>query len=408
MWQRKLSRLMRVGRLTVKGMGRRDLVFGTPSPDAPELDIVVHVRDRLAAAKIALHPELCFGEAYMDGALRIEQGSLWGLLELCGRNFSGEAWQGRPGRLRRSMRDMRRIGQQMNSRLRARRNVAHHYDLSDVLFRNFLDADRHYSCAYYRAPDETLEQAQASKVMHIAAKLLLHPGMHVLDIGCGWGSLALRLAQWAGVRVTGITLSEEQAGIARYRVAQEGLEDRVHIAVQDYREVNGRFDRIVSVGMFEHVGVPQYRTFFNQISGLLAEDGVALLHAIGRRDGPGATGAWTRKYIFPGGYSPALSEVLPVVERAGLWVTDIELLRLHYAQTLRHWRERFLRHRTLIREIYDERFCRMWEFFLASSEMAFRYDNLMVFQMQLARRVDAVPLTRDYQCATEAALRAGG
>ncbi len=406
MLQRKLSRLIRTGRLTIKGLGPRTLTFGKPSPDAPELDVVVRVKDRLTAIKVASHPELYFGEAYMDGALVVEQGSLWSLLELCGRNFSGEAWQGRPGRLKRMARQAWRVGQQLNSRIRARRNVAHHYDLSDVLFRNFLDADRHYSCAYFRTPEVSLEQAQADKAVHIAAKLLLRPGMQVLDIGCGWGSLAIGLARLTGAQVTGITLSQEQAAVARHRVDQAGLQDRVRIAVQDYREVQGRFDRIVSVGMFEHVGVPQYRRFFDQVSALLAEDGVALLHSIGRRDGPGATGTWLRKYIFPGGYSPALSEVLPVVEQAGLWVTDIELLRLHYAETLRHWRERFLQNRTLIRNIYDERFCRMWEFFLASSEMAFRYDNLLVFQMQMAKRVDAVPLTRDYQAAAEAHLHA--
>jgi len=408
MLERKLSKLIRTGRLTVKGMGPRDLTFGTASPDEPELDVVVRIKDRLTAAKIALRPELSFGEAYMDGAVTIERGSLWSLMELCGRNFSVTDWQGQPGRLRRTARRVWRVGQQMNSRMRARRNVAHHYDLSDVLFRNFLDADRQYSCAYFRAPDVTLEQAQRDKVLHIAAKLLLRPGMHVLDIGCGWGGLAIGLAKLAGVRVTGITLSQEQAAIARHRIAQAGLQDRVQVAEQDYRELDGRYDRIVSVGMFEHVGVPQYRAFFERIDRLLADDGVALLHFIGRRDGPGSTDAWTRKYIFPGGYSPALSEVMPAIERSGLWTTDIECLRLHYAETLRHWRERFLRNRALIREIYDERFCRMWEFFLAGSEMAFRYDNLLVFQIQLAKRIDTVPLTRDYQLAAETALRDGG
>jgi cyclopropane-fatty-acyl-phospholipid synthase len=286
--------------------------------------------------------------------------------------------------------------------------VAHHYDLSDVLFRNFLDADRHYSCAYFRSPSDTLEAAQQAKAVHIASKLLLKPGMHVLGIGCGWGGLALVLAKHANVRVTGITLSKEQASIARRRAADAGLRDRVCIELMDYRDVQGQFDRIVSVGMFEHVGVPNYNRFFGTIVRCLADDGIALIHSIGRNDGPGVTSAWTRKYTFPGGYVPALSELLPAVEQSGLWVTDIEILRLHYAETLRHWRERFLRNKPVISAVYDERFCRMWEFFLATSEMAFRYDNLMVFQLQMARHVNAVPFTRDYMFAAEASLcRAG-
>jgi cyclopropane-fatty-acyl-phospholipid synthase len=404
--EHKLSRLITIGRLTIKGMGPRPIVVGHVVPDAPELDVVVRVKSRATAWKISLRPGLYFGEAYMDGSLVIEQGSLWSLLELCGRNFASKDWHRSPGRFVRTVRRLWRIWQQMNWRRRARKNVAHHYDLSDVLFRHFLDADRQYSCAYFASMDDSLEQAQAAKTVHIAAKLLLRPGMRVLDIGCGWGGLALALAKFTGADVTGITLSQEQAAIAERRVSDAGLQDQVRIEVKDYRDVEGRYDRIVSVGMFEHVGVPYYQAFFDRLGELLTAEGVALLHAIGRMEGPGMTGAWTRKYIFPGGYVPALSEVLPRVELAGLWVTDIEILRLHYAETLRHWRERFLQHAPLIREVYDERFCRMWEFFLATSEMGFRYDKLMVFQMQLARRIDTVPLTRDYQFASEAALRA--
>jgi cyclopropane-fatty-acyl-phospholipid synthase len=406
MLERKLSRLIRTGRLTVTGLRREPVVLGAASPESADLDVVVRVKDRWTACRVAAWPDLYFGEAYMDGSLVVERGTLWDLLELCGRNLAGRPWRRFPHLLRQFGTAAARSAHQMNSRRRARKNVAHHYDLSDVLFRNFLDADRHYSCAYFRSPSDTLEQAQAAKVMHIAAKLLLRPGMQVLDIGCGWGGLAIGLAKLTGAHVTGITLSKEQAAVAARRVEKAGLCDQVTVAVMDYRDVERTYDRIVSVGMFEHVGTAYYRTFFDKVAHLLADDGVALLHSIGRTDGPGMTGAWTRKYIFPGGYVPALSEVLPRVEQAGLWVTDIELLRLHYAETLRHWRERFLRNIDHVRSAYDERFCRMWEFFLAGSEMGFRYGNLMVFQMQLARRVDAVPVTRDYVPSVESALRA--
>lgn len=408
MLERKLTRLIRTGRLTVNGLRRKPVIVGMVSLDDLHPQVVVRIKDRLTAAKIEMRPELYFGEAYMEGSLKLERGSLWDLLELCGRNLAGRPGHRMPNlfpRAGRTFARIARIAHQLNSRRQARKNVAHHYDLSDALFRNFLDTDRHYSCAYFRSPSDTLEQAQSAKVMHIAAKLLLRPGMKVLDIGCGWGGLAISLARLTGVHVTGITLSKEQAAFASRRAEKAGLRDWVTIAVMDYREVQRRYDRIVSVGMFEHVGVPYYRAFFHTMVRLLTDDGVALLHAIGRTDGPGMTGAWTRKYIFPGGYVPALSEVLPHVERVGLWVTDIELLRLHYAETLRHWRERFLANVEHVRSAYDDRFCRMWEFFLASSEMGFRYGNLMVFQMQLAKRVGAVPLSRDYITTVESAMR---
>jgi cyclopropane-fatty-acyl-phospholipid synthase len=288
------------------------------------------------------------------------------------------------------------VFQQYNPLHAARENVAHHYDLSDTLYDLFLDIDRQYSCAYFTRPDVTLETAQADKKRHIAAKLLLRPGQKVLDIGCGWGGLALYLARECGVQVTGLTLSSEQLKVAERRAAAAGLADRVRFHLRDYRTETGRYDRIVSVGMFEHVGVVHYPAFFRKLDELLSPDGVALLHSIGRMDGPGATNPWIRKYIFPGGYSPAMSEVLPEVEKVGLWITDIEVLRLHYAETLRHWRQRFLANRERIKNLYDERFCRMWEFYLAGSEVAFRHQGHIVFQMQIAKRVDAVPLTRDY------------
>jgi cyclopropane-fatty-acyl-phospholipid synthase len=286
---------------------------------------------------------------------------------------------------------------QYNPAARAQKNVAHHYDLNGRLYSLFLDRDRQYSCAYFPRGDETLEAAQLAKKRHIAAKLCLdRPDLRVLDIGCGWGGLALTLARDHGARVTGITLSREQLTEARARALAEGLEDRVSFELMDYRSVSQQFDRIVSVGMFEHVGVGYYKTFLDTVARALTPNGVALLHSIGRMEGPGATNAWIDKYIFPGGYSPALSEVLPAVERSRLVATDIEILRLHYAQTLRHWRWRFAANRDTIASIYDERFCRMFEFYLSSSELAFRRGGNMVFQIQLAARQDAVPLTRDY------------
>jgi len=279
---------------------------------------------------------------------------------------------------------------------RARRNVAHHYDLSDQLYELFLDRDRQYSCAYFRSPEDELETAQQNKKRHIAAKLLLQPGHKVLDIGSGWGGLALYLAAECGCEVTGLTLSEEQHKVSQGRAAAAGLADRVRFHLRDYREEEGQYDRIVSVGMFEHVGVVQYPTFFRKVNQLLTPDGVALLHSIGRMEGPGTTNPWLRKYIFPGGYSPALSEVVPAVERERLWITDIEILRLHYAETLCNWRGRFEENRERIRALYDERFCRMWELYLVGAELAFRRDRHLNFQMQLAKQVGTVPLTRDY------------
>jgi cyclopropane-fatty-acyl-phospholipid synthase len=293
--------------------------------------------------------------------------------------------------------------QQYNPRSRSRRNVAHHYDLSDRLYDLFLDRDRQYSCAYFSNNNKTLDEAQHDKKRHIASKLLLKPGATVLDIGSGWGGMALYLARVSQADVTGITLSTEQLKVSNDRAAAEGLADRVHFHLRDYRDENGKYDRVVSVGMFEHVGARHYRDFFRKLKSILADDGVALLHAIGRMSPPGATNAWLRKYIFPGGYTPALSETMAAIEKEGLWVTDIEILRVHYAETLKEWRRRFLENRAEIARLYDERFCRMWEFYLAGCEVAFRYLDQMVFQIQIAKRVGAVPFTRDYMIEWERA-----
>ncbi len=389
---RLLKRSIKTGRLTVIDAADRAHVFG-PADGQPAVTCRLH--DKSLHTKLFLRPLLYAGEAYMDGTLTIEDGTLSEFLDLWGANLemAEPSWAGRVGlRLALIARPLR----QHNPIGLARRHVAHHYDLSNTLYDLFLDRDRQYSCAYYISPNNTLEQAQEAKKRHLAAKLLLTPGCKVLDIGSGWGGLALDLARLAGADVTGLTLSREQHESSERRAQEAGLSDRVRFYLRDYREETGRYDRIVSVGMFEHVGVKHYGEFFGKVRELLADDGIALLHSIGRGDGPGTTNPWVRKYIFHGGYVPALSEVLPAVERCGLFVTDVEILRLHYAETLKEWLRRFTANRESIAKIYDERFCRMWEFYLASSEMAFRHSSQMVFQMQLAKQLDTVPLTRDY------------
>ncbi len=398
-----IKRLIPIGMLTFIWPNGSMYRFGEMVPNGPRFDIVIRFTDPWIVWKIALFPELCFGEGYTDGRILFEKGSLPEFFDLWVANV--QARKAGPGLLSRLRLTVLRRLQQCNDRLRARRNVAHHYDLSDLLYKQFLDKDRQYSCAYFTAPGISLEEAQEAKKRHIAAKLRLQPGLRVLDIGCGWGGMALALARSADVHITGITLSEEQLRVARARAEEAGLSDRVSFELCDYREVQGQFDRIVSVGMFEHVGVPHYRDFFDRLRDLLTPDGIALVHSIGRRGGAGLTNPWIRKYIFPGGYVPALSEVLPAVERSGLWATDVEVLRLHYAETLRHWRKRFHERMPFVQQIYDERFCRMWDFYLAASEAAFRYNHQMVFQLQLTRAIDAVPLTRDYMVEEERTLQ---
>lgn len=364
----------------------------------------IRITSPAAVRAILLDPELAFGEAYMNGTLVVEEGSIADVLEvLLAQNTTGQPprWA-RPQWLARYIR--RRL-HQYNPRPRAKRNVAHHYDLDGRLYSLFLDADRQYSCAYFENPDQSLDDAQLAKKRHLAAKLLIEPSHRVLDIGSGWGGLGLYVAETTGAQVTGVTLSEEQLAASRQRADERGLSDRLEFRLQDYRDLRGSFDRIVSVGMFEHVGIGFYDVFFRQCARLLDDNGIMLLHSIGRSEGPGITNPWIAKYIFPGGYIPALSEVLPAVERAGLLVTDIEILRLHYADTLKAWRERFLAHRDDVERIYDQRFLRMWEFYLASAEMSFRQQNMMVFQLQLARRQGVVPTTRDYIAREENRLR---
>ncbi|GAB0119519.1 class I SAM-dependent methyltransferase [Acidisoma sp. 7E03] len=396
---RLLKRLIRKGGLVVIWPNGEKTSYG---PDVTAAT-TIKVTEERAIRAIVLNPGLAIGECYMDGTLVPVDCSIYQVLETLLSNLQIAGMGSVPMmKARMVLGTIFRRFKQLNNAVRSRRNVAHHYDLNGRLYSLFLDRDRQYSCAYFARGDETLEEAQLAKKHHIAAKLKLdRPGLSVLDIGCGWGGMALTLARDYGARVTGITLSTEQLAEARARAEAEGLSDRVKFELIDYRAVQERFDRIVSVGMFEHVGVNHYGTYFNMVKRSLKDDGVALIHTIGRLDGPGTTNPWIEKYIFPGGYSPALSETMAAIERTGLITTDVEILRLHYAKTLREWRRRFAANRDAIQALYDERFCRMFEFYLAGSELAFHYQEHVNFQIQLTRQLEAVPLARDYITETE-------
>jgi len=393
-----LRRYIRRGSITITTAGGSTYTFG----DGGGRPLAVRFASAKAQRAVLLDPELKLGEAYMDGSFVVERGSIADVLEvLLGQEpFASPNWA-----LSRLLRYLFRRLQQFNWRGRSRHNVAHHYDLDGRLYSLFLDGDQQYSCAYFEAPDISLDDAQLAKKRHLAAKLRLKPGARVLDIGCGWGGLALYLAEIAGAQVTGITLSQEQFQRAQARAIERGQTEDTTFRLIDYRDIDGRFDRIVSVGMFEHVGVGFYDTYFGKCAKLLADDGVMVLHTIGRSSPPSITNPWIAKYIFPGGYIPALSEVLPAIERAQLMVSDVEVLQLHYAETLKAWRERFLAHRDEVVRLYDQRFVRMWEFYLASSEMAFRAGDMVVFQIQIAKRKGLIPATRDYIAREEARLR---
>ncbi len=388
MLQALLDRTFQTRSIRVRLPDGRELTAG---PGEPELTAVLS--DMKTAVAIAANPDLALGEAFMDGTFQIEGGSVYDFLQL---TTSQLALRPRSPKLT-WMQRIRRGAEQANDRLHARSNVHHHYDLTVDFYRLFLDDDLQYSCAFFETSDASLEEAQVAKKRRLIDKLLLEPGHSALDIGAGWGGLGLSMVE-RGARVTGVTLSTEQHRTANERATALGVTDRADFRLQDYRDLNQTFDRIISVGMFEHVGVPNYQEYFDTVARLLDEDGVAVIHSIGRNSPPNRTQPWVRKYIFPGGYIPALSEVLPAIERAGLWVTDMEVLRLHYAETLRHWRERFLARRGEALAMYDERFCRMWEFYLAASEVAFRELGHMVFQLQLTKKQTAAPLSRDYLC----------
>lgn len=396
--QRGLELLIRKGTLTLRlpdGTIRR---FGQGAPE-----IGITIRDWRTLRRIAFNPDLAVGETWMDGTLTVEHEDIYGFLDLCMSNADTSVGYGLQ-RMQQRLRQLMRHLLMHNPIGKAQRNVAHHYDLSDDLYDLFLDPERQYSCAYYASPEDSLEEAQARKMRHIAAKLRLVPGQKLLDIGSGWGGLGLFLARQGGVDVTGVTLSVEQQAYAKARAAREGLSEQARFVLRDYREEPDCYDRIVSVGMLEHVGARHYDEYFTKVAVLLKKDGVAMIHTIGRVSGPSAPNPWFRKYIFPGGYIPSLSEIAPAIEKSGLVISDLEVLRLHYAETLKAWRARFMTRRDEVAALYDKRFCRMWEFYLAACEAGFRHNGLVVFQLQLAHNADAVPLTRDYLAAAETAL----
>ncbi|MBT9470840.1 MAG: class I SAM-dependent methyltransferase [Phenylobacterium sp.] len=400
LFESQLGPLIRTGRLRFVFADGAALDFG----DGAGPQVIARFTDGLAPWALLLDPDLQTGELFTDGRLVIDEGTVYDFLELALRH-ADEIETAPMGVALERLRDRARRWFGGNDRRRARRNVAHHYDLDDRLYALFLDPEWQYSCAYFDREDATLAEAQVAKMRHIAAKLALAGGERVLDIGCGWGGLACHLAERAGAgSVLGVTLSDEQAARARDRIEARGLRDRVEVALRDFRDVDGTFDRIVSVGMFEHVGLAHYDAFFHTCADRLPRHGVMLLHTIGLDDAPSLTNPWITKYIFPGGHLPALSEILPAIERAGLLVTDIEVLRLHYAKTLRAWREAYMTKRSEAVGLYGDRFCRMWEYYLAMAETAFRFEKVVVYQIQLARRVDALPITRNYIASNEVRL----
>ncbi|TYK75413.1 class I SAM-dependent methyltransferase [Comamonas sp. Z1] len=400
--QQVFAPLVKTGRLEVTTPSGKALIFG----DGGQPQARLRFADRRAVIALLRDPDLNFGELFMQQRLLVEQGTVYDVLELVLRGARLVPVSATV-RLLDAWRMKLRPLLQNNLRGKSRANVAHHYDLDDRLYQLFLDSERQYSCAYFEQGNEDLETAQLAKKRHIAAKLLIEPGQRVLDIGCGWGGLSRYLAEVGGAgHVTGITLSTEQLAGAQSRASQSIHGERLEYRLEDYRDTQGPFERIVSVGMFEHVGTRFHDAFFRKCHELLSEDGVMLLHFIGNSDVPDFNNPWIERYIFPGGHIPSMSEFTPAIERAGLVICDIEVLRLHYAQTLRLWRERFMARRAEAAALYDERFCRMWEFYLSMSETAFRYQDIAIFQVQLARRQDAVPLTRSYIAERETALKA--
>ncbi|MBL0922979.1 MAG: class I SAM-dependent methyltransferase [Sphingomonadaceae bacterium] len=402
---RLLHGKIRQGRLTIVSPDGNSTYYGTAAAGWPS--VTLRLKSAGASRRIVLNPRLGMGETYMDGDVSVDDDDIMGLVELIRRNNPWEKGGeiGDPKPLKKLTNRLARPVRQLNNLTASRANVAHHYDLSNDFYRLWLDEDMQYSCAYWSEADDTLERAQLAKKAHIAAKLALQPGQKVLDIGCGWGGMALYLNRIAGVEVLGITLSEEQLKLARERAEAMGVANKVRFELLDYRvlakRAPGYFDRIVSVGMFEHVGAPQYDIFFRACASLMKDDGVMLLHTIGRFGKPGSTDAFTRKYIFPGGYIPALSETLASSEKAKLIATDVETLRLHYAMTLREWYRRVQANKDAIIGQYDPRFYRMWTFYLAGATAAFEWGGMGNYQIQFTRNRRALPITRDYMAEAE-------
>jgi len=367
-------------------------IIGTPASEQP---IKVKILDKKLHYKLLFHPDLYLGEAYTDGQLIIENGTLTDFLDLALMNI-GRSEFNIISYLINKFRGSYRYLTNFNFIKKSKMNVSHHYDISDDLYDLFLDPKRQYSCAYFKNDDDSLETAQNNKIQHIIKKLNIKPNQKILDIGCGWGSLAMDIAKSAQCEVTGITLSENQFNYCVKKAKELNLENQLTFKLMDYRELNEKFDRIVSVGMFEHVGRKFYNKFFKQIDNLLDKDGVSLIHTIGSVNPPRDPHPWITKYIFPGGYTPSLSEVTTPIEKAGLIVSDIEVLRLHYAHTLRHWRENCIKNKEKIISMFDEKFFRMWEFYLAGCEMAFKWGDQVVYQFQLTKNYTSTPVTRDY------------
>ena len=396
-----MRRYLRYGKVTlIDARGGRHPICHFDGPS-----VTLRVCDALTAAKLALATSRYWGEAFMDGRLLIEQGSLSDFLEIHSKSKQIQGW-GWLDECLRLIYGLLAAARHYNPSARARKNVAHHYDLSAELYDSFLDADRQYSCAYFVNGDEDIETAQLLKKRHIAAKLDIRPGMKILDIGSGWGGMGLYLARHLNCEVQGVTLSQEQHRISMQRVREAGLEDRVHFALRDYRDLHDCYDRIVSVGMLEHVGQFHYGEYFKNLRDLLKPDGVALVHSIARNNRPRPINAWMNRYVFPGAYLPSASQLSKAIEKNRLWLTDLENLRIHYAQTLQLWYRRFQKNRESTARLYDERFCRMWEMYLLGCEMVFRYQDISVFQLQICRDINALPITRDYICDSERRLAA--
>ena len=367
-------------------------VIGKPIKENP---IIVKLLDKNLNYKLLWNPDLYFGEAYMNGSLIIENGTLSEFLEIALRNI-GRSDINIYGKILNTIKGTFRYLTKFNKGLVSKNNVSHHYDISENLYDLFLDANRQYSCAYFKNENDTLEQAQENKMNHITKKLNIQANQKVLDIGSGWGTLAIHIAQKTNASVTCITLSENQLVYSKKIAKELNLGNQVEFKLADYRELNEKFDRIVSVGMFEHVGRKFYRKYFNTVSKLLNDQGIALIHTIGSSNPPRNPQPWITKYIFPGGYTPSLSQIARPIEDSGLIISDMEVLRMHYAHTLRNWKERFLSKKTTVLEMFDEKFFRMWEFYLASCEMAFKWGDQVVFQLQLTKDNISAPTTRDY------------